>query len=487
MALAPPDKSAPDRPALKLTGQEDAPNTSLEVEKPPEREAVGPTGDPEGYPQGASLTKAPKPSPPTLQGSLGGGVKASSQAATGPSVPDGRKALTTVNQPDEKGKVPEEVTPKENKIRPEDDLVGSSQDTMGWGIMMDPQSVMAIGVILVLLVAALWYFLPDFGGDDPEAAEGFILEVWADGLNEPTSLTWGPDNSLYVGLSGGGGYIEKFQNISGDLRHGQFISGTQHPHGLQWVGNWLYVSDRTPNGDKGQLEAYQADGEFGRWAQHRILIDDLPVGEHQNNGLTEGPDGYLYLAVGATCKRCDPVPHGSAAILRVDPSNGNYTIFADGLGNSYDVAFRPGTNHLFASENGGDDTKRYDELNWIEPGGHYGWPNDAVDTPEGSLPPLLKLPANTVPTGMVFTTTTNLTGRAGDLILALSGTQEDEDKGHSIIKVNLTYDPLNQEYRYSTETLATGLAGPIDIALGPDGALYIADYITGQILKLGSN
>ena len=42
--------------------------------------------------------------------------------------------------------------------------------------------------------------------------------------------------------------------------------------------------------------------------------------------------------------------------------------------------------------------------------------------------------------------------------------------------------------RFTTDgdvsTFATGFAAPIDITVGPDGALYVADYATGVIMKI---
>jgi glucose/arabinose dehydrogenase len=119
--------------------------------------------------------------------------------------------------------------------------------------------------------------------------------------------------------------------------------------------------------------------------------------DHQFNGVVVSPDGKeVYVNSGSrtehgevqdtqgTFPNAREVPLTSA-IFRL-PADGTDLVlpndeaklkeqgflFADGLRNSYDLAFAPGGD-LFATENG-PDIDLPDEMNWIREGRHYGFP-----------------------------------------------------------------------------------------------------------------
>ncbi len=120
------------------------------------------------------------------------------------------------------------------------------------------------------------------------------------------------------------------------------------------------------------------------------VINDLPsdvCGNHQGGSIAFGPDGMLYISVGDNgCDRCTSQQANTLAgkILRytrdgripddnpfADMPFPSSAFFATGLRNSFDFTFHPATGDIFATENG---PSQNDEINRILPGVNYGWP-----------------------------------------------------------------------------------------------------------------
>src|SRR6267142_4830377 len=119
--------------------------------------------------------------------------------------------------------------------------------------------------------------------------------------------------------------------------------------------------------------------------------------DHVMNGMIVSPDGqYLYLNSGSRTDHGEVQSKGpvfpntrevalTAKILRVPTSGSNLVltndlnalkqagyVFAEGTRNSFDFAFAP-NGDLFATENG-PDRDMSEELNWLRPGLHFGFP-----------------------------------------------------------------------------------------------------------------
>ena len=119
--------------------------------------------------------------------------------------------------------------------------------------------------------------------------------------------------------------------------------------------------------------------------------------DHLANGLAVSPDGqFLFLNSGSRTDHGEVESTGglypnlrdaplTAKIIRVPTSASNLIlsndltalkaagyVFAEGTRNAFSLAFGPGDD-LFATDNG-PDRDMSDELNWIRPGMHYGFP-----------------------------------------------------------------------------------------------------------------
>src|SRR5262249_42305021 len=127
-----------------------------------------------------------------------------------------------------------------------------------------------------------------------------------------------------------------------------------------------------------------------------IIVDNLPSeGDHQTDRLKFGPDGLLYFGQGSSTDAGTPKPGLpperplNASILRVDVDNpASLQPFATGLRNPFGMAFHPANGQLFCTDGGsgelcqpspvndclGQDLSPLEEVNWVVPGGYYGFP-----------------------------------------------------------------------------------------------------------------
>ena len=151
------------------------------------------------------------------------------------------------------------------------------------------------------------------------------------------------------------------------------IERLNRPHGMDLLGDWLYVAE----GDGvGRVRIDPETGE--RRGDYERVVDGLPAeGNHWTRTVRFGPDGWMYVSVGSSCNVCVESDDRRAAMLRFRPDGREPQIFATGLRNSVGFDWQPGTNALYATDNGrdllGDDFPPC-ELNLVELGGFYGWP-----------------------------------------------------------------------------------------------------------------
>ena len=147
-----------------------------------------------------------------------------------------------------------------------------------------------------------------------------------------------------------------------------------------------------------------------------VVIDTLPTERHHGwRYIDFGPDGKLYIAIGAPCNICDK--EGFANISRMNADGTEQEIFAAGIRNSLGFTWHPDTGELWFTDNGRDllgDEIPSGELNHAPRAGmHFGFPychgGDILDTQFGSgkncgdyTTPAQKLGSQVVSLGVKF-------------------------------------------------------------------------------------
>lgn len=308
---------------------------------------------------------------------------------------------------------------------------------------------------------------------------------------QPTALELGPDNKLYVASILGFIWIMEDANQDGVAdKVTEFASGLKQPEGLAWSENGLYVTVidkllllKDTNGDD------KAD-------ETQVIVDGFPGEEyafHQSNGLTFGPDGRLYIGVGATTDHRPETHPLAARILSVKPDGSDLRVYATGVRNPFGLIPTPGGG-FFAVDNGSsgcidtptkidDCSNKIDvpeEVNYIVEGKDYGFPNYFGIPPQesGTMPPIVTFPDHSAPSGIVLYEGDILPEKyKGQLFVALWARGEI----HSIRLFQID----EEHYVGSSRLFASGLVGPSALINAPDGGLYVASFTANTIYYLG--
>jgi uncharacterized repeat protein (TIGR01451 family) len=333
-----------------------------------------------------------------------------------------------------------------------------------------------VGVVVAVAPAAV-----------PEVSDYFRITKYADlslSADGPTAVAVGPDGRVYVALEDG--RLFAFEDTDGDDQqdeHQLFAigQGLVSPAGMAWQGEDLYVvvpgmilvmHDRDSDGDASEDDENEG---FVTWGLPELL-----------RGPAIDSEGHLYVGAAAGCDACQPGDHRRGAVLRFETSQPyTATLYASGLHDPSDLGFYPGTDGLFVIDDGRDDLgpdAPLDEWNFIAPGGNYGWPHcwEGGSDPgwelwcTGAADPLTTFPAHSSPAGLAFHDGTAMpSGYAGNAFVAL------RDLG-AVYRVAMLPSGTGG-YIATTEPFATGFEEPVDVAVGPDGALYVVDHAAYSI------
>ncbi|MES1161822.1 MAG: PQQ-dependent sugar dehydrogenase, partial [Rhizobacter sp.] len=240
-----------------------------------------------------------------------------------------------------------------------------------------------------------------------------------------------------------------------------------------------------------------------------VVTDRLPSEtSHGWKYLAFGPDGRLYVPVGAPCNICEPsAKHG--LIMRMQPDGSEPEIVARGVRNSVGLDWSPVDRSLWFTDNGrdmmGDDVPS-DELNHVTKAGqHFGYPychqGDVPDPEFGKLhrcdefvPPAAKLGAHVASLGMRFYTGTQFPAEyRGNIFIAEHGSwNRTERSGYRVVRVVLDaqgrvvqQEPFVQGWlERSADGKETVSGRPVDVLVMPDGALLISDDDGGAIYRV---
>jgi glucose/arabinose dehydrogenase len=314
--------------------------------------------------------------------------------------------------------------------------------------------------------------------------EGYEATVYGRVEGQPNVITFGPDGLLYVGTMTGEIYtMDEDGNVE------LYVDGFIAPAGLAFQPGTdrLYVSSRVIDLSVGG-EAEVAVVEDGVITP---LITGLPccyVAMHSSNGIAFGPDGFGYVAVGGRADHGEILTGDNfgqqderhpyeASILRFSPDGTTVEPYARGFRNAYDIAW-DADGVLFTTDNM-PDFGPPEEFNRVEPGGEHGYPwfdcdvcfpaPDDVDI----VPPLHTFLAHTSPTGIVAYLDDEFPGFYNSLFVTLWSAFPEAQR-------IVWFSPGGEEMA----DFATGFAAPIDLVVGPDGALYVADWATGHIFRI---
>jgi glucose/arabinose dehydrogenase len=206
---------------------------------------------------------------------------------------------------------------------------------------------------------------------------GFHISIFAEGLRSARSMTQSPSGTIFVGSDKAGSvYALRDDNKDGKAdKVITVVSGLDTPNGVAFRDGALYVAEvnRVLRFDK-------IEPGLAASGPPVVVSDKFPSDKHHGwKFIRFGPDGMLYVPVGAPCNVCDRGdPYNT--IWRMKPDGSGLEIFARGVRNTVGFDWHPVTKELWFTDNGRDwagNAGPEDELNVIakgKEGAFYGFP-----------------------------------------------------------------------------------------------------------------
>lgn len=331
---------------------------------------------------------------------------------------------------------------------------------------------------------------------------GFVINLYASGLDEPRLMALSPDGRVFV-TEMGGGRVTILPDINGDGKADSritYISGLNAPHGILFHNGYLYVAETN------RVIRYAYRTGDNKASKMEVVISDLPSdGGHFTRTITFGADGKLYVSIGSSCNVCIENNPLRASIIQCNADGSGRQVFASGLRNSVGMVWNPVTSELWATDNGrdllGDDIPP-DEVNVIRQGGFYGWPyaygdripdlvygRQAPEMVRNSIFPMIKIQAHSAPLDLVFYTGTMFPAEyQGDLFIAYHGSwNRSVPTGYKVVRFQMEAGKVTgQQMDFITGWLQNGRAWgrPVGLLVGKRGELYITDDRVGCIYRV---
>ncbi|MDD5772691.1 MAG: sorbosone dehydrogenase family protein [bacterium] len=333
--------------------------------------------------------------------------------------------------------------------------------------------------------------------DKIKLPKGFQIDIYADNVKGARSMVMSPGGTLFIGTRNIGN-VYAVLDKNKDNKADEIITIAKDlnmPNGVAFKDGALYVAEINRI-----LRYDDIEDRLKNPPEPIIVNDSFPKDTHHGwKFIRFGPDGMLYVPVGAPCNVCEKSDKRYASIMRMNPDGSGLEIFAEGVRNTVGFDWNPGTKELWFTDNGrdwlGDDTPP-DELNYAPGKGlHFGFPyvhGKAImdpdlgngHKPEEFVPPAIELGPHVAALGMRFYTGKMFPEKyKNQIFIAEHGSwNRSIPIGYRVTLVELEG---NKPVKY--EVFADGWIGwgrPVDVLVMPDGALLVSDDKADAIYRI---
>ena len=313
------------------------------------------------------------------------------------------------------------------------------------------------------------------------------------------AMTFGSDGTLFVGSTRGDVFAVSFPEGRSPVVRA-FALGLREPVGVAFRDGALYVSAVSRI-----LRLDDVERRLDNPPSPVLVSDRFPSdGHHGRKFIAFGPDGKLYVPVGAPCNVCEPDPERYANIGRMNADGSGFEIVARGVRNSVGFDWHPRTGEMWFTDNGRDmlgDDQPPDELNRITVRGqNFGYPychGGTIRDPEygGKHPcsefvaPAQNLGPHVAALGMRFYTGTQFPAEyRNQVFIAEHGSWNRSQKiGYRVMLVRLDEQGRAVKYEPFAEGWLQGESAwgrPADVVVAPDGSLLVSDDTAGAIFRV---
>ncbi len=333
---------------------------------------------------------------------------------------------------------------------------------------------------------------------------GFSISVYAE-VEDARSMAISPSGTLFVGNKDSD-KVYALKDTDGDFKADKkwvLAKGLNMPNGVAFKGGDLYIAEVNRI-----LKIQGVESKLSNPGEPVVVYDKYPKdGHHGWKYIAFGPDGKLYVPVGAPCNICEPKsPY--ASITRINPDGSGMEIFASGVRNTVGFTWKPDTNEMWFTDNGrdmmGDDVPPC-ELNLAPKAGmHFGYPychGGTIKDPDFGdrkpcsdfTKPAQNLGPHVAPLGLKFYTGNMFPAPyRGNLFIAEHGSWNRSKgaghTGHRLVFLKVDNNQVKSYEPFITGWLEqdkwTSWGRPVDVLVLADGSMLISDDKAGVIYRV---
>jgi glucose/arabinose dehydrogenase len=367
--------------------------------------------------------------------------------------------------------------------------------------------------LVALLIAVCW---PAHRGRAATGLPaGFQDVLFVNGLSSvSTAMEFAPDGRLFVAYQTGQLRVVK----NGTLLSSPFVSlpvNSSGERGLLGVAFdpsfatnkyvYVYYTANTPS-IHNRISRFKANGDVADTTEGEVVIldfDNLSGATNHNGGAMHfGADGMLYAAHGENANgsnsqsmtnllgkiiRMNPVPDAVAQIPTDNPffataTGKNRLIWARGLRNPFTFSIQPGTGLTYVNDVG---EGTWEEINDARAGRNFGWPTTEGFFNSSSFPLFTNPVYNYAhgggsPSGCAITGGTFYNPSSPTFPASYLGKYFFADYCSGWIYY------INPASPSTATPFASGIPAPVDLKVGPDGALYYLARDAASVYRITS-
>ena len=330
---------------------------------------------------------------------------------------------------------------------------------------------------------------------------GFHIADFATRVKTVRAMAWSPKGIVYAGsMDEGAVYAMPDRNADGVADTVIVVAtGLQMPVGVAWHNGDLFVSAVNRIVVLRNIDEHLLDPPAPE-----VVTDKFPTATHHGwKFIAYGPEGRLYVPVGAPCNICLSADSIYASIASIKPDGTDLRIEAHGVRNSVGFDWDPRDSTLWFTENGrdmmGNDMPSCELNHLSHRGEHFGYPfchqGDTLDPEFGKgrscsefKVPAAKLGPHVAPLGMRFYRGSMFPERyRGAMFIAEHGSWNRSTPIGYRVAVAFPQPDGSALHEIFAEGWLKGTAAggrPVDVLELPDGSLLVSDDAADKVYRI---
>jgi glucose/arabinose dehydrogenase len=333
---------------------------------------------------------------------------------------------------------------------------------------------------------------------------GFSISIFAEDVENARSMDLSPNGTLFIGTRSKGS-VYALRDTDGDHKADEkyiLMEGGNMPNGVAFKDGDLYVAEVNRI-----LKFADIESKLSNPGEPIVIYDKYPEEKHHGWKFIEfGPDGKLYVPVGAPCNICESKDDIFNSITRINPDGTEMEIVQRGVRNTVGFTWHPVTKELWFTDNGrdmlGEDIPACELNRASKDQMHFGYPychqGDILDPEYGTkkncadyTAPVQNLGPHVAPLGVEFYQAGQFSeAYRNKAFIAEHGSWNRKKKiGYRITTVSLDdnfnstgYDVFAEGWLDEEKDEVWGR--PVDVEWMPDGSMLVSDDFADVVYRI---